>query len=135
LAIAIAQSRTEPASWVERARILLAYREDPSFFAVGRRLGLHHREPLRKIAADPDACHQCGDILAADAYVCIMVWMPPLSGSTACKYVATMTRPLEADSNLASCDLRCTGSFAGHSRSWDKKGVCPLRATYTEDPE
>ena len=30
----IAQSRTEPASRVERARILLAYREDPSFFAV-----------------------------------------------------------------------------------------------------
>jgi len=29
----IAQSRTEPASRVERARILLAYREDPSFFA------------------------------------------------------------------------------------------------------
>lgn len=27
----IAQSRTEPASRVERARILLAYREDPSF--------------------------------------------------------------------------------------------------------
>jgi hypothetical protein len=28
----IAQSRTEPAGRVERARILLAYREDPSFF-------------------------------------------------------------------------------------------------------
>ena len=27
----IAQSRTEPASRVERGRILLAYREDPSF--------------------------------------------------------------------------------------------------------
>ena len=39
----IAQSRTEPASRVERARILLAYREDPSFFAVGRALGLHHQ--------------------------------------------------------------------------------------------
>jgi transposase len=39
----IAQSRTEPASRVERARILLAYREDPSFFAVGRVLGLHHQ--------------------------------------------------------------------------------------------
>src|SRR5438309_10108865 len=39
----IAQSRTEPASRVERARILLAYREDPSFFALGRALGLHHQ--------------------------------------------------------------------------------------------
>src|SRR6267142_1529142 len=43
----IAQSRTEPASRVERTRILLAYREDPSFFAVGRALGLHHQTVQR----------------------------------------------------------------------------------------
>jgi transposase len=43
----IAQSRTEPASRVERARILLAYREDPSFYAVGRALGLHHQTVQR----------------------------------------------------------------------------------------
>jgi transposase len=43
----IAQSRTEPASRVERARILLAYREAPSFFAVGRELGLHHQTVQR----------------------------------------------------------------------------------------
>jgi transposase len=41
--MSIARSRTEPASRVERARILLGYREDPSFFAVARALGLHHR--------------------------------------------------------------------------------------------
>src|SRR6266516_3116861 len=35
----IAQSRTEPASRVER--------EDPSFFAVGRALGLHHQTVQR----------------------------------------------------------------------------------------
>ena len=34
--VSIARSRTEPASRVERARMLLAYREDPSFFAVAR---------------------------------------------------------------------------------------------------
>ena len=45
----IAHSRTEPASRVERARILLAYREDPSFFAVGRRLGLHHQTVQRRV--------------------------------------------------------------------------------------
>ena len=39
----MAQSRTEPASRVERARILLGYWKDPSFFAVGQALGLHHR--------------------------------------------------------------------------------------------
>src|ERR1700681_1882858 len=43
----MAQSRTEPASRVERARILLAYREDPSFFAVGQALGLHHQTVQR----------------------------------------------------------------------------------------
>ncbi len=35
--IAMGQSRTEPASRVERARVLLAYREEPSFFAVAKR--------------------------------------------------------------------------------------------------
>src|SRR5438105_13400485 len=44
---AMAQSRTEPASRVERARILLAYREDPSFCAVGQGLGLHHQTVQR----------------------------------------------------------------------------------------
>ena len=43
----IAQSRTKPASRVERARILLAYREGASFFAVGRALGLHHQTVQR----------------------------------------------------------------------------------------
>ena len=43
----IAQSRTEPAGRVERARILLAYREEPSFFAVARALRLHHQTVQR----------------------------------------------------------------------------------------
>src|SRR5256886_10850250 len=40
---AISRSRTEPASRVERARMLLAYREDASFFAVGQAMGVHHQ--------------------------------------------------------------------------------------------
>ena len=44
---AIARSRTEPASRVERARMLLAYREDASFFAVGRAVGAHHQTVQR----------------------------------------------------------------------------------------
>ena len=43
----IAQSRTEPAGRVERARILLAYPENPSFFAVARALGLHRQTVQR----------------------------------------------------------------------------------------
>src|SRR6516164_9298744 len=41
--MAISRSRTEPASRVQRAQMLLAYREEPSFFAVGKRLGIHHQ--------------------------------------------------------------------------------------------
>jgi Homeodomain-like domain len=45
--VSIARSRTESASRVERARMLLAYREDPSFFAVGISLGVHHQTVQR----------------------------------------------------------------------------------------
>ncbi|MBM4073986.1 MAG: IS630 family transposase, partial [Planctomycetes bacterium] len=46
---AIARSRTEPVARVTRVRMLLAYRKDPSFFAVGRQLGVHHRTVQRCI--------------------------------------------------------------------------------------
>lgn len=46
---ALSRSRTEPASRVSRAAMLLAYRENPSFFAVGRRLGVHHQTAQRCI--------------------------------------------------------------------------------------
>src|SRR5271165_6652196 len=45
--VSITRSRTEPAGRVERARMLLAYREDSSFFAVGRALGVHHQTVQR----------------------------------------------------------------------------------------
>jgi transposase len=44
---ALSRSRTEPASRVSRAEMLLAYRENPSFFAVGQRLGVHHQTVQR----------------------------------------------------------------------------------------
>jgi transposase len=40
---AIARSRSEAAGRMERAQMLLAYRETPSFFAVGQRVGVHHQ--------------------------------------------------------------------------------------------
>jgi transposase len=43
----IARSRTAPASWVERARILLAYRDDPSAYAVGEAIGVTHQTVTR----------------------------------------------------------------------------------------
>src|SRR5215468_3358094 len=44
---ALSRSRSEPASRVSRAAMLLAYRENPSFFAVARRLGAHHQTVQR----------------------------------------------------------------------------------------
>jgi transposase len=44
---ALSRSRSEPASRVSRAATLLAYHENPSFFAVGRRLGVHHQTVQR----------------------------------------------------------------------------------------
>jgi transposase len=46
---ALSRSRTEPASRVSRAQMLLAYRDNPSFCAVGRRLGVHHQTVERCI--------------------------------------------------------------------------------------
>ena len=43
----ISRSRTQAASRVERAQMLLTYRENPSFFAVGQRLGVHHQTVQR----------------------------------------------------------------------------------------
>jgi transposase len=45
----IARSRTEAAGRVERSRMLLAYRQDPSFYAVGHALGVHHQTVQRCI--------------------------------------------------------------------------------------
>ena len=44
---AVARSRTEPAGRVERAKMLVAYRGDPSFFAVGQAMGVHHQTVQR----------------------------------------------------------------------------------------
>ena len=43
----IARSRSEAAYRVERAQMLLSYRENPSFFGVGQKLGLHHQTVQR----------------------------------------------------------------------------------------
>src|SRR5207302_9326685 len=45
--LTVSRSRTEAASRVKRAQMLLAYRENPSFFAVGQRLGVHHQTVQR----------------------------------------------------------------------------------------
>jgi hypothetical protein len=46
----------------ERAQILLAYRKDPSFFAVGRALEVHHQTAQRPV----ERALACGPIAALD---------------------------------------------------------------------
>jgi len=43
----ITRSRSEAARRVQRARMLLAYCESPSFYAVAQRLGAHHQTVQR----------------------------------------------------------------------------------------
>ncbi len=45
--LAISRSRSEKACRVERARLLLAYRETPSFYAVGGTVGVTHQTVSR----------------------------------------------------------------------------------------
>src|SRR6266536_1709101 len=46
---ALSRSRNAPSSRVSRAAMLLAYHENPSFFAVGQKLGVHHQTVRRCI--------------------------------------------------------------------------------------
>ena len=46
----IARSRTAPAGWVERARILLAYHADPSTYSVGEAIGVTYQTVQRCLA-------------------------------------------------------------------------------------
>ena len=59
---ALSRSRTEPAGRVSRAAMLLGYREKPSFFAVGRRLGVASsgRSSAASSGSDGLCCSACG---------------------------------------------------------------------------
>src|SRR6202142_913251 len=59
---AFSGSRTEPAGRVQRAQMLLAYRENPSFFAVGQRVGVHHQTVQRCI----ERAQAYGPLMALD---------------------------------------------------------------------
>src|ERR1700758_1319773 len=59
---ALSRSRTEPAGRVSRAAMLLGYREKPSFFAIGRKLGVHHQTVQRCI----ERAMACGPLAALD---------------------------------------------------------------------
>ena len=58
---ALSRSRTRrQALQVSRAAMLLGYQEKPSFFAVGRRLGVHHQTVQRCVRASDGLWRACG---------------------------------------------------------------------------
>ena len=59
---AIARSRTETGELGRAGAMLLAYREDPSFFAVGRMMGVHHQTVQRCV----ERASACGSLAALD---------------------------------------------------------------------
>src|SRR6201985_712150 len=89
----LSRSRTEATSRVSRAQMLLAYRENPSFCAVGQRVGVHHQTvqrcveralgygPLAAIEDRPRPGKEPGITPEAKAWWCR--WHATKPGSTA----------------------------------------------------
>jgi transposase len=113
----IARSRTQPASWVERARILLAYRADPSAYAVGEAIGVTHQTVLRCLdravrfgvmaALDDRPRPGKAPALTADA----KTWLVSL----ACRKAKELGYPHELwTTRLLARHVRATAEAAGH---------------------
>src|ERR1700704_1930974 len=114
----IAQSRTEPASRVERARILLAYGEDPSSFAVGQALGLHHQTVQRcverAVAEGPMAALDDRPRPGREPTLTVegKAWLLDL----ACRRARDFGYPHELwTTGLLACHGRVQGPAAGHA--------------------
>jgi transposase len=114
----IARSRTEAAARVERARMLLAYREDPSFFAVGQALGVHHQTVQRCVeralaqgvvaALDDSARPGRAPVITAEA----RAWLVDL----ACRKAKDFGYPHEVwTTRLLAEHAREHGPAAGHA--------------------
>jgi transposase len=114
----IARSRREAAGRVGRARMLLAYRVDPSFFAVGRALGVHHQTVQRCVeravahgvlaALDDSARPGREPVITAEA----RAWLVDL----ACRKAKEFGYPHEVwTTRLLAAHARENGPSAGHA--------------------
>ena len=114
----LARSRTEPASRVERARMLLAYQETPSFYAVGRAIGVTHQtverclrraERLGVMAALDDSPRPGGEPVITDAARTFVV-------DLACRKAKDLGYPHELwTTRLLAKHIREHGAAAGHA--------------------
>jgi transposase len=114
---AIARSRTEPAGRVERARMLLSYRDNPSFFAVGRALDVHHQTVQRcverAVAYDPLAALDDRPRPGKPATITASAktWL----ASLACRKAKELGYPHELwTTGLLASHARAHGPAAGH---------------------
>ena len=113
----ISRSRTEPASRVERARIILAYLEDPSVYAVARTIGVTQQTVTRCLerAAELGVIEALDDrpragrdpVITAEA----KTWLVAL----ACRKAKELGYPHELwTTRLLAAHARQHGPSAGH---------------------
>ena len=136
---AIARSRTEPACRVERARILLAYRADPSAYAVGEAIGVTHQTVLRCLeralrlgvmaALDDSPRPGKAPEITDDA----RAWLVSL----ACRKAKELGYPHELwTTRLLACHVRAHAAAAGHPclASIVQGTVCKILARHDLKP-
>ena len=113
----ISRSRTEPTSRVERARIILAYLEEPSAYAVARTIGVTHQTVTRCLqrAAELEVIEALDDrpragrdpVITAEA----KTWLVAL----ACRKAKELGYPHELwTTRLLAAHARRHGPPAGH---------------------
>ena len=136
---AMSRSRTEPASRVERARILLAYRSDPSSTAVGERIGVTHHTVQRCLrraqrlgvmaALDDSPRPGKAPHITSEA----KAWLVSL----ACQKAKDLGYPHELwTTRLLASHIRAHAAAAGHSRMMHivQGTVCKILACHEIKP-
>jgi transposase len=113
----ISRSRTEPASRVERARVLLAYRETPSLYATGRAVGVTHQtvERCLRRARDLGVMSALGDSPRPGREPTITSEARTFIVDLACRKAKDLGYPHELwTTRLLTRHIRQNGPAAGH---------------------
>jgi transposase len=114
----ISRSRTEPTSRVERARIILAYLEDPSAYAVARTIGVTHQTVTRCLerAAELGVIEALDDRPRAGRDPVITCEAKTWLVALACRKAKELGYPHELwTTRLLAAHARRHGPLAGHA--------------------
>jgi transposase len=129
----ISRSRTEPASRVERSRIILAYLEGPSAYAVARTIGVTQQTVTRCLerAAERGVIEALDDrpragrdpVITAEA----KTWLVAL----ACRKAKELGYPHELwTTRLLAAHARQHGPSAGYPRYGERRSISAGPARY-----